>query len=230
MLSILNADDYVPRTIYDIVYHSDKSREAIEEIVEGHIPFPSAGKNGILLWGVWGTGKTQTAKILPDAIEQRLTGREAYVHFISVKANGTGLAIIKEIEQITDRECQSYASYHYIILDEVDLLGKEGMESLKAVMNKPRTFFIMTTNNLPKVERGVLNRSVLVEFNKAPATAWLPLVRRVCNDAGVSITDESAVIDFIDKCDGSAREILISTFRFIRKVRASQSIGTLQSA
>ena len=52
MLKLLNADDYVPRTIHDIVYHSDRSKEAIEEIVEGYVPFPTAGKNGIILWGV----------------------------------------------------------------------------------------------------------------------------------------------------------------------------------
>ena len=135
MLKLLNADDYVPRTIQDIVYHSDRSREAIEEIVEGYVPFPTAGKNGIILWGVWGTGKTQLAKLIPEAFERRITGQEPWVNFITVKANGTGLAIVNEIENTTKLNFAAFGSYHYFILDEVDLLGKEGMESLKAVMN-----------------------------------------------------------------------------------------------
>ena len=223
MLKLLNADDYVPRTIHDIVYHSDRSKEAIEEIVEGYVPFPTAGKNGIILWGVWGTGKTQLAKLIPEAFERRITGQEPWVNFITVKAKGTGLAIVNEIENTKKLNFASFGSYHYFILDEVDLLGKEGMESLKAVMNKPRTIFIMTTNNLAKIERGVLNRSVTVEFNKAPSTAWLPTVRRVLKDAGVEVTDEAAVLEYIDKCDGSARDILMSTFRFIRKMNVQKN-------
>ena len=216
---MLKADHYKPQTIYDFVYCSEHSRELIEEIVEGHIPFPSAGKNGIILWGIWGTGKTELAKKLPHALERRRSNQEPWVEFVSVKANGTGLKIVNHLEEITWTNPSLFSEYHYIILDEVDLLGKEGMESLKSVMRRETAVFIMTTNNLQKIDPAVLNRSVIVEFNKPPAIAWLPTVKRICKDHSIEVTDEAAVLEYIDKCDGSAREILMQTFRYIGKVK-----------
>ncbi len=66
---------YQPQTIAEVVFGNDESRSMIEDIISGDIPFPFQGKTGILLHGVFGTGKTTLAKILPDAIEQGQTGQ-----------------------------------------------------------------------------------------------------------------------------------------------------------
>ena len=66
---------YTPSNINDIVYHSVVERKLINDIAAGTIQFPACGKNGILLYGIYGTGKTTLARLLPEAIERGKGGK-----------------------------------------------------------------------------------------------------------------------------------------------------------
>ena len=68
--------------------------------------------------------------------------------------------------------------------------------------------FIFTTNRLPKIERGIVDRCIKVQFNAANETMWLPLFRKILSDYDVTgVTDENAMA-VIKLCNGSARQIL----------------------
>jgi Holliday junction resolvasome RuvABC ATP-dependent DNA helicase subunit len=60
---------YEPNQIGDIIWGNAEGRMRIEDIVSGTEALPYCGKSAILLYGVFGTGKTTLAKILPQAIE-----------------------------------------------------------------------------------------------------------------------------------------------------------------
>ena len=195
---------FTPKTIDDFLYNSVHARETIANIVNGSVPFPYAGKNGILLHGVWGTGKSALAKILPDAIE----------------AN-KGADIMVSIDKQTD--LVPFSSHHYIVLDEVDLLTEAAMSSLKSIMNKSETIFIMTTNHLNKIDRGVINRSVLVDFNAAPEGDWLVKVRQVLAAYGVTVEDDEILLNIIRPCCGSARDIMYAAHSLVSKIKSNKS-------
>jgi transcriptional regulator with AAA-type ATPase domain len=58
-----------PKTIGDIVFPNEASKELIEQLVNGQRPFPiSEGKCGILIYGISGTGKSDLAKISNHAV------------------------------------------------------------------------------------------------------------------------------------------------------------------
>ena len=70
----MNTNTYQPQAISDVVFGNDESKLRIEEIINGDVPFPFEGKTGILLFGIFGTGKTTIANLLPEAIEQGQAG------------------------------------------------------------------------------------------------------------------------------------------------------------
>lgn len=210
---------YEPKTLADIVFHSAQARETVENLADSGFGFPSSGKNGILLYGTYGTGKSALAKILPNIIEQNNDGEEALVTYVEVAQGGdNGAAVIERIKAQTKLVVLGNA-YHYFVLDEVDNLLTQSMLSLKSAMNTgaKNSIFILTTNNLSKVDGGVINRCKLVEFNAAKSEDWLPTVNKILADYGISDIKDELLIDMIEPCEGSARDILDATRTLIAK-------------
>ncbi len=112
------------------------------------------------------------------------------------------------IDHATNLMSLNLSGYHYFVLDEVDNLTDAAQASLKAVMNKPTTIFILTTNYFEKVERGIINRCVTVEMNAAPATAWLDFSKMVLSDAGITNVSDEQLLKVLTPCQGSVRNIL----------------------
>jgi DNA polymerase III gamma/tau subunit len=217
---IKNIPDYTPQSIADVIFPCDDSEDFITGIIDGSIPFPISGKNGIILNGVNGTGKTALAKLLPDAIERCRTGNDSNYTFEYVQIGNKGAQLFEKLINIAS--VIPFASHHYFVLDEVDNLLKEAMTSLKTVMNMPNTIFIMTTNNITKIEKGVLNRSHRIDFNAAPTEKWLKLFKKVMHERGVIPPDDSILIPVIEKCNGSVREIVSAALQLARKINQAQ--------
>jgi len=200
---------YTPKNINDIVFKSATEKERVTDITQYSTPFPAAGVNGIILYGTYGSGKTALAKLLPDAIEKSKGGTNASERFVTCMTGDNGAALIQKLaNQASHLQLTNHSGYHYFVLDEVDLLTASAMSQLKSLMNTPDTIFIMTTNNIQSVDNGVQNRSILIDFNAAPTSSWLPLTHKVLAAKNVTGISDAKLLVIIDTCNGSARKII----------------------
>lgn len=210
----VNIKKYQPRTISDIVFGNPNSESKINQIVSGQLPFPAFGKQAILLYGVWGTGKSTLAQILPDAIELGKTGntcnQPTIIH--KCKQGGNGALLMDEIDRQTSWVSFNDSKLHYLVLDEIDLLTKNAQASLNGLLDRTSIAAILTTNHIEQIDKGILNRSYLIEMNAAQPQQWLPLCQRILKGLGMNNVSNNQLLPIIAAAKGSARDIASSMF------------------
>lgn len=216
----MNKFEYTPTTIDEIVFGNDESRELIEDIVSGSLPFPYEGKSGILLYGTFGSGKTTLARLLPSAIEfgkvQDTLAMEA--EFFGCQQGHTNTTIMESVKRQMNFMSLNQSQLHYLIFDEVDNLSKLAQGSMKTVLNNQRAVFILTTNNIAALDKGLKDRCVLIEMNAAADAEFLPIARRMASDAEVVLND-SQLLAAISGNNGSFRNVMFSLQRLMLKVQ-----------
>ena len=197
------------------------SRHKLESLLDQTLPFPSTGVNGLVLFGLHGTGKTTLARLLPGLLETaKVDPASAHMapgalvdtqspsdHYNSCQQGQNGLTLIQVIESTTSFMTWTASGLHYVILDEVDLLTAAAMTSFKSVMNRKNVVFIMTTNHLDKIDPGIQNRSVLIDMNQPPVANWRPLLRRIYTQANLTPPTDATLDQVVQAGRGSARTI-----------------------
>lgn len=217
-----------PNCLDDFLFSSIVEKQKLEYILSKKMPFPFRGKNGILLHGTWGTGKSTLAELLPDLLETTHSGtwnmalgigqmpaRNRDEVITDIFRCGGGLSITNIANSIygsTDKLPMWHnTNHHYFMFDEVDKLTSGAQQSLKAVMGVKRCMFFFTTNYLHKVDVGIQNRCHLIEMNQVTnLTSYVPLGQAILNVMGLSLGAISPqnIEAMAGKAKGSMRDFM----------------------
>ena len=216
---MLDAIEYEPASISDVIFGNSDSKMTIENIANGSFPFPYFGKNGILFYGVWGTGKTTLAKLMPEVIETAKSenGLVMPETFITCQQGFNGPQVMSLIQNQLNVSSLNGSGFHYFILDEVDNLTPAAQQSLKSAMNTSRGIFVLTTNHISKLDKGFMDRCVLVEMNAASTSQLLPLALKIAATLEPKL-DIRECVSAIQASNGSVRKLASNVlFEVLRK-------------
>ena len=219
---MLNENDFLPTTLEECVISDVLSKDKLGKIIHKVIPFPAFGKCGILLHGPYGTGKTTVARLIPELMEQARGGDDAYYELYACAQSKNGSNLIAVIERSTGLISLNTGGLHYTILDEIDNLTEAAQKSIKAIMTGLHGVFILTTNHIGEIDKGIVNRCHIIHMMEAQPKDWLPLVKKVISKMGANLPPDTSLIPIIKECNGSAREILTAAIQV-----GSMSGGTL---
>lgn len=152
------------------------------------------------------------------------TGKELAMpeEFIACQQGFNGPYVTTLLSKQLSTVSLNASGLHYFILDEVDNLSKLAQQSLKSVLNTKRAIFILTTNNISTLDKGLKDRCVLIEMNAASTGQLLPIARKVAADLNVVLNDADLTAE-IAAANGSMREMMS---RVKRLARRKQSVST----
>lgn len=199
-----------------------QTRKKLEAVLDGTVKFPGNGVCSLLLHGTYGTGKTTMAMLLPGWLETCKTtdyldsGLPSQVidyanpnyNLYPCAQGQNGVAMISNIQNFTGFVSFNQSNLHYVLLDEVDLLTPAASASLKAIMNRPDVVFVLTTNHLNQVDKGVINRSILLDMDAPPTNAWVNKIKNIYCASGKTPPSDEAIAQIVEAGQGSARSIL----------------------
>ncbi|MCA9381533.1 DNA polymerase III subunit gamma/tau, partial [Candidatus Dojkabacteria bacterium] len=185
------------QTIKDILIHSIKNNNF---------------SHGYLFSGPRGTGKTTTARLFANAINDKNFGkneeleeyREDSIDIIEMDAaSNRGIDEIRELRDNINY-LPAELDYKVYIIDEAHMLTKEAFNALLKTLEEPpkHVVFILATTEPHKIPVTILSRVTRLDFKLAESDELKEKIQDIAKEEGIKIDD--AAMDKLFKLSGGS--------------------------
>lgn len=190
---------YTPQTFDDLIFSDTNTRQRLKE-------FANNQRHGSLIFhGPYGTAKTTTAKML---VESRSSG-DQYGGIDFYRAFELDDTAFTRIQNTQSMQQMCGVQMPVTIVDEIDQVETAIQNKLRwqLDLHSNQGCFIFTTNNLHKVDQGLVDRCDVVELPAANTQHWFDRARWILDSEGVKMAD-TKLQALLNTCDGSIRDLL----------------------
>jgi len=183
---------YRPRSIDEFVFESDAMEKKIRCYAEGRNVKP------LVLFGPNGTGKSLLGELIPKSIE----GDEVIIN----KVNAESLNNKRQVREMFSRAKTFDDLYSingqkmgYTVVEEVNF-DPGARDALRTCLDEMlgRELFVFTTNEIEKIDRGLLSRAIQIEVLPLKPERFFNRAQHILNSEGVYLDDE-VVLDVLQK-------------------------------
>lgn len=195
-------DRHQPKSYNDLVIPTELAQDLIENyIISGDVGCPGH----LLLYGPYGTGKSQAVRIIGELLLGDDHNNEM------VEKSGTEFKTAGQVDG-SIRPAVSVvplsANYRVLIVNELDAMLGAAQKELRVLMDKygKNTAFMFSANDIGNVDGGVQDRCLCVNFGYTSAERWLPRARDILRAEGIKVPDE-ALLELLRGSGGSVRKV-----------------------
>jgi replication-associated recombination protein RarA len=174
---------YRPKSMDEFVFANDRLKKQIGRYKEGKTTLP------LVLHGPHGTGKSLLAELLPKAIDgEGVSVNKIYAEDLNNKKEvRTKFSRAASFDRLFSQNGQRMG---YTVVEEVnfDPTAKGALRTCLDDM-AGRELFIFTTNEVAKIDKGLLSRAEVVEVPPAPPDRFFPHAKNILRSEGVDLND-----------------------------------------
>ena len=220
--------NFQPKAIDDFVYSKPSTKSLIEEILTQHLDFPSNGKNSLMLYGIGGSGKTTFANFFFKQYEAMFDGDTPLVESIDVDGDKDIFITLKHLNKLSSQVgFFNFSNKWYFLFDEFDGYTERQQRRLKSWLNSETIVCIMTTNYIDKIDKGILRRCHIINFNASNNTSdYVERIQTMIANNNLTPLDTQTLIGIADRGKGDWTKMCVEVVRHCNRQMSSPTKPT----
>lgn len=192
---------YAPTTFGDLIFPDSNTRQRLWE-------YGNNKRHGSLIFhGPYGTAKTTTARLL-DTMRAGDAEFGETAFFRAFDLNDKDFDFL-QIRNVRSLQRLAGVKMPLSIVDEVDQVENKHQYKLRweLDMHSDEGCFVFTTNQIHRVDPGLVDRCDVIELPAANTDHWFERARWIMDQEQVNISD-AKLKSLLNTCDGSIRDLL----------------------